>query len=115
MTINKKDYMEFCKRVNNERGQYNDGYDLVEIETALPDKFTINTNNDVEGYFHSDEDFARFVRELATTMKTYTIGYVDKDTDHACYVDLVAANIDEAVKKVKTLKPHRIFMVREHD
>lgn len=48
------------------------------------------------------------------TMDTFTIGYVDRDTDCAHYVEVIATNVDEAINKVKSLKPYRIFMVRKN-
>lgn len=61
--INKKDYLAFCEKMNEERGEWNDGYDIEEIEEFFDDEFEFDPNNslEVEGTFVTLEEYNRFL------------------------------------------------------
>lgn len=115
MTINKKDYMEFAKKMNDLRGEWNDGYDLEEIESTLDEVFEVNSCDEIECFFQNYPDYTRFVKEYGEQkMHLYEIGYIDTNTDQTCYEDVEARTIDEARNKVRTThKPCFIFHTKK--
>ena len=47
-------------------------------------------------------------------MKTWTIGYIDKSSDRAVYVDVKAESIDAAIRTIeKYYSPYRIFLAKQ--